>query len=1184
MVPSNRWERPPLSGTVLALLLTATLASPPVAAWDRAEREVADLVREVRRRPTGAAAELAVLEILARFDEAGPGPVLRALEQVAASPGLGRNVRERVRRCREEALLRTGNLRAASASRAESGFVSDWRVAGPFPDGSGEGARAPCPDPAAAAEWRAVPPEAVVLGEVRAAHLTARTEEACLCLAATVGADRPGPAALGLGATGAFTAWWNGAIVRASSEHHEALPDRHGARVPLLAGTNRLAVRLCADGRGELGLSARVVPLPGKAGPGPDAVDELLERARGPRARPADRHAAARYLLLTGAVDPASPEARDLARGACLGGPAADRCLTWAALARDRGERRRAVEAALRSDPASLAALVALTVLELEGAEPGRALDPLRRAARLGPADPEVLLLHARLEAARGLPLLAEARAGAAVEAAPESASILAAARDLAREAGLEGRALELTRRLAAVRADRLEDQIELAEAALASGDGAELERRLELLTTLGGGSLGALGAAARLLEGRGDLAAAENLLARRTEIAPDDAESLGNLAWLLLRRGERDRALAALGRALQLRPQDDRIADYLGFAAGGRDFAGPFTVAPEDFPAATGAGEDDNACLVDSTVVWLHPSGLASRFRQLVWRAGQAEVARELRRHAIRFAPESQRLRLLEARVLRPGGRQQRWTGRGTVDVAEPWYRLYYDLQAEIVELPALRRGDIVELRYRVDDTAHRNVYNDYFGDLVFAQDDLPKALWRYAVLSPPGTGLEFRLPDRLGPVTTRREERDGRRLDLFELRDVPRCRLEPGAPGPTPACDHLHVSTYRSWEDLGRWYQTLIRDQLTADARIREAVRGLTAGLGSPREKVAAIHRWVVTSTRYVGLEFGIHGYKPYAAPLVVARGFGDCKDKAGLLVTALREAGVEAEFALVRTRPSGDLDAHPPSLSVFDHAIVHVPGLGLWLDGTAEHSGTAELPFVDQDAPALRMTRDGPLPDRTPVLPPEANRVEARVRAAVDPGGSARFEAEVEIAGDRAAAYRARFAAEETRRQRFEALLAESLPGASLVSVSFDPLDDLERPVRYRYEAARPDFARRDRDALLLPVDPGLDLVATYGRPPERTQPLEIGPRRVDRRTTVLTLPRGWSAGVAPSDVSLETGFGKLNINYKYNSSNILINRSFILTQHTVPAAGAAAFLAFCREVDEALAAEVSLRREP
>src|SRR6476620_1365289 len=115
-------------------------------------------------------------------------------------------------------------------------------------------------------------------------------------------------------------------------------------------------------------------------------------------------------------------------------------------------------------------------------------------------------------------------------------------------------------------------------------------------------------------------------------------------------------------------------------------------------------------------------------------------------------------------------------------------------------------------------------------------------------------------------------------------------------------------------------------------------------------------AIYDEVVQRTRYVALEFGIYGYKPRPCALTFARGWGDCKDKATLIVTMLKEAGIPASLVLVRTGMRGEFETEPASLAPFDHAIAYVPSMNLFLDVTAEYSGSTELPAMDRAALAL------------------------------------------------------------------------------------------------------------------------------------------------------------------------------------------------------------------------------------
>ncbi len=98
------------------------------------------------------------------------------------------------------------------------------------------------------------------------------------------------------------------------------------------------------------------------------------------------------------------------------------------------------------------------------------------------------------------------------------------------------------------------------------------------------------------------------------------------------------------------------------------------------------------------------------------------------------------------------------------------------------------------------------------------------------------------------------------------------------------------------------------------------------------------------MVSNTRYVALEFGIHGYKPYRVDRVLARRFGDCKDKASLIHTMLKVAGVDSRMVLLRMRTLGSLVEEPASLAAFNHAIVYIPKYEMFLDGTAEFHGDA------------------------------------------------------------------------------------------------------------------------------------------------------------------------------------------------------------------------------------------------
>jgi len=160
---------------------------------------------------------------------------------------------------------------------------------------------------------------------------------------------------------------------------------------------------------------------------------------------------------------------------------------------------------------------------------------------------------------------------------------------------------------------------------------------------------------------------------------------------------------------------------------------------------------------------------------------------------------------------------------------------------------------------------------------------------------------------------------------------------------------------STGESWAAVAATYRKL------AEANIDPTkVKSLLPKPGANRQEtisriVAALHKAV----RYTGIEFGQASLQPTPAAEVLKRHYGDCKDKAALLVALLREAGIDADMALLNTGPGIDVDPDLPGMQ-FDHAIVYVPaaqGSGaLWIDATAEYAEVGTLPQMDEGRLAL------------------------------------------------------------------------------------------------------------------------------------------------------------------------------------------------------------------------------------
>jgi transglutaminase-like putative cysteine protease len=660
-------------------------------------------------------------------------------------------------------------------------------------------------------------------------------------------------------------------------------------------------------------------------------------------------------------------------------------------------------------------------------------------------------------------------------------------------------------------------------------------------------------------------------------------------------RAGQLDAARASMRQALALRPQNPGLRRYLESLGVAHPAQAP---APgrtaEDLAAAHAAdGEvlaraalwgkpaaDDASAevLLDRTVVRVHGNGLGERFVQRLVHARTERAARDSREARVRFEPGRQEVEIRKARILRRGAdggvEVSEATGRDEESLSEPWYGLYYDARAAVVTFENVRAGDVVEVQYTVVDVGYRNELADYFGDFEIIADVWPTRRWDYTLIAPSDRAFYFNQP-RWPGRGAERQEGVGQTTYRFAADNVPRVELEPSMPGFAEVAPYLHVSTYRSWEDVGRWYWKLVVDQMQDDGSLKRAAAQAVGGARSVADKVRAIHRFVVDKTRYVGLEFGIHGYKPYRATQVLERRFGDCKDKAILLLALLGSVGVDAELVLLRTRRGGRIDETPASLAVFDHAIAYVPALDLYVDGTAEFSGLGELPAEDQDTMALRVSPRAVTLVRTPLLPAERNVARRQWRVDVRADGSARIVEELSVVGQAAHEWRSYYQTEGERRSRFAKAWNGRFAGAQLASVTME-LGDRNRPVLVRSEVTVPELGeKRAGSEVRLPSSSReANLAGTYARLGQRRWPLVLGYPWRHEETVRYHLPKEARVVRLPSAREIKSRWGEISLAIERSAATITIRSTFVVEASRIAPEDYPAFRAFLRDTDRAL----------
>jgi len=693
-----------------------------------------------------------------------------------------------------------------------------------------------------------------------------------------------------------------------------------------------------------------------------------------------------------------------------------------------------------------------------------------------------------------------------------------------------------------------------------------------------------AIALAAELDAGAGNWASAESLLRRAMTVAPQNEALRQQFADVLEAEGKAVQARAQLTRVLQDNPAQEDVRQRLAWERGtftDRDDDAAYLVNAAALAREAQRGRPDETAnataLADVRIERVQENGLAAVRVQQVFQVNTERGASDYASRAVQYAAGTQRLRILAARLLKSDGRILEAEDSGDAAAEESSAAMYYDARSRTLRFPGVEKGDVLELDYRLTPEAKTNPYGRYFGDLVIFRSSLPQRLQRYVLIAP--AAQKFNIVETRMPAAEVREAA-GRRIYRWETREQAALPNEPKGPALTEIAPYVHVSSFASWHELGRWYAELIAPQFALDEALRQALQQVLAGKTTEPEKIQAIHQFVLRNTHYVALEFGVYGYKPYAVSRVYARRFGDCKDKASLMIALLRASGIDADIALVRTRRLGDIGEQATSIAIFNHAVVYVPKYNLWLDGTAEYAGSRELPLEDQGAMALTVGREGNAQlRRIPVTLPMENYTHRQMQARIQPDGKIAFTGSAYTRGEDAPGLRREYEVAERQRDSVRNRLAEVLPSVRVDTVQVYGANDLERDVTVKFSGEVEMFAGRPSLHLATSWMPR-SYVQTLAPLPSRGQDLLLPAPWTTEEELHFALPAGARLDSVPQDKTLETSFGTAVLRYQRQGGELVVTTSVQFRKLRITPAEYRAFRDFCTQVESAFRAEIKV----
>jgi hypothetical protein len=361
-------------------------------------------------------------------------------------------------------------------------------------------------------------------------------------------------------------------------------------------------------------------------------------------------------------------------------------------------------------------------------------------------------------------------------------------------------------------------------------------------------------------------------------------------------------------------------------------------------------------------------------------------------------------------------------------------------------------------------------------------------------------------------------------------------------------------------SWQNYGKWQQILNTDVCTLSPQRVDEIKKMTDTIKTDKEKAAFLYKYMQQNMRYVSIQLGIGGLKPFPATFVDQKKYGDCKALSNYMCALLKAVNINSYYTIINAGTNAEPANYAFPSDPFNHVILCIPFKNdtTWLECTSSTMPFGKLGSFTENRNALLVTEDGGKLVSTPKSTPTENQINSEAHIILDADGGAKTQVKILSTGE----YREMFveiaAIKLDEQKKF--LLQEL---------------HIKQPSAFDFKSEK-DVAGTKEIDLDLDYDQFCDVKAgdkRFYRPLAfslwaGTVPV-VEKRKADYYfecptqkscITTIDLPEGFEVETLPANSSLKFSYGNYEINYVYNKdkNQVISTAKFILNNQIIPAA--------------------------
>ena len=551
-------------------------------------------------------------------------------------------------------------------------------------------------------------------------------------------------------------------------------------------------------------------------------------------------------------------------------------------------------------------------------------------------------------------------------------------------------------------------------------------------------------------------------------------------------------------------------------------------------------------------------------------------------------YDPATNFIEMKKLRIVRASGGIEELDGNDFVDAVQPAHAIYWGMRMKIFSLPRLEVGDAVEVEtYKKgfliaylgqsektstgnsatapidDDERYIPPMRTHYYDMILFEEPIPIKEKTYTVHTVKSRPLNYEVYN--GECACSVTFDDEKNHYTWSKRDIPAVRPEPRAPDNWDYATKVVMATVSTWEEKSRWFDGANKDQFEANDAIRAKVAEITKDCADDDEKSTLLLRWVAANIRYSGLSMGKgEWYTLHPGWMIFEERAGVCKDIAGMLITMMRAAGIEAYPAMTMAGARVERIA----ADQFNHCVV----ARAMRDGTFKMYDPTWCPLSMDDWSLAEAeqhyvvgTPEGETLAAIEYHPPEDCLIRIDSKAVLNADGDLEGTMRFEGRGYNDTWLRRQLAGYNNRRAvrpALESWLLAVSPRAELVDLVQSDYRDLTEPVHFTMTYRIPRFGLVYGDTIVL-RSPAVNVLLNQAvraegatHMPERTQPLFLylaARHVVDER---IALPAGYGLDHVAAARSMDNAAADLTTGVAAEDGTLRVACSMALKNRSTP----------------------------